>query len=83
MIRTIQNMLKKLSVLIIVVTLTNFLDFHVFFLKDRTVLILTMRNMLELMAYVTSLPQTKKKTNLEWISHSQVQYSIKVKSNII
>ena len=42
MIRTIQNMLKKLSVLIIVVTLTNILDFHVFFLKDGTVLILTM-----------------------------------------
>ena len=40
MIRTIQSMLKKLSVLIIVVTLTNFLDFHVFFLQDCTVLYL-------------------------------------------
>ena len=41
MIRTIQSMLKELSVfIIIIVILTNILDFHVFCLKDRTVLIL-------------------------------------------
>lgn len=57
-------MLKEFSVLIIIVILNNILDFHVFCLKDRTVLILTMRNMLELMAYVTSLPQTEKKQTL-------------------
>ena len=35
-------MLKELFVLIIIVILNNILDFHVFCLKDRTVLILTM-----------------------------------------
>lgn len=57
-------MLEGFSVLIIIVISNNILDFHVFCLKDRTALILTMRNMLELMAYVTSLPQTEKKQTL-------------------
>ena len=75
-------MLKELSVLIIIVILTNILDFHVFCLKDRTILILTVRNNVRVDS-LNKFASDKKRTNLEWISHSQVQYSIKVKSNII